>query len=339
MTQTLPAITIFSLGGTIASVSTSSTVGVTPKLTAADLAGAIPELTNLAAITPVAVVQKSSSDLDWSDIARLAAAITADTTADGIVITQGTDTIEETAFALDLLLAPGRPVVITGAMRNPTLPGADGPANMLAAVRVAASQAARNLGTVVVLGDEVHAARFVHKSHTTSPATFTSPTTGRIGWVTEDRVHIALRPAQTLPTIEIPAAAASITSPAPMMPVALLRMTLGTDAALLTAIDTAHFGGLVVEGFGGGHVPGVLAAPLGAIAAIIPVVLASRTGSGAVLQRTYGTPGDEIDLLQRGLIPAGYLDGIKARIALTLLLAKGADRAEVTAFFRRCNGQ
>src|SRR6185437_15072259 len=111
----------------------------------------------------------------------------------GIVITQGTDTIEETAFALDLLWAGHAPIVITGAMRNPTLPGADGPANLLAAVRVAASPAARGLGVLVVIADEIHAARFVSKRHTQSPAAFAA-LAGPLGWVSEGDVRIVLVP-------------------------------------------------------------------------------------------------------------------------------------------------
>src|SRR6185437_4013034 len=112
----------------------------------------------------------------------------------GIVITQGTDTIEETAFALDLLWAGHAPIVITGAMRNPSLPGADGPANLLAAVQVAASPTARGLGALVVFNDEIHAARFVSKTHTSKPSAFQSRHTGPIGWLSEGHPVVVSRP-------------------------------------------------------------------------------------------------------------------------------------------------
>src|ERR1019366_9370552 len=101
--------------------------------------------------------------------------------AAGVVVTQGTDTMEETSFALELLVDTDRPVVVTGAMRNPTLAGADGPANLLAAVQVAASPDAVGLGTLVVANDEIHAARFVRKTHSSSPSSFQSPGAGPLG--------------------------------------------------------------------------------------------------------------------------------------------------------------
>lgn len=329
----LPAVTIFSLGGTIAATTTADPdAGVTPQLTADDFLTAIPQINTVAQINPIAFRGKSSSDLTVADIVELTAAIEQQRASgvNGIVVTQGTDTIEETSFALDLLLPPGPPVVVTGAMRNPTLPGADGPANLLAAVRVAASPAARDLGVLVVINDEVHTARFVRKSHTTSPASFLSPSTGRIGWITEDRVHIGLVPAQPMPPLPAP-----VNNDLP--PVALLRMALDPDATMLAALPDLGYRGLVIEGFGGGHIPGALAPVAERVALAMPVVLASRTGSGETLQKTYGTPGCEIDLLRRGLIPAGFLDGPKARIALILLLAAGHDAAAISTYFTTIN--
>ena len=219
-----------------------------------------------------------------------------------------------------------RPVVVTGAMRNPTLPGADGPANLLAAVVVAASPESAGLGCVVVMNDEIHAARFVRKTHSSSPSAFRSVATGPLGWIVEGRPRIAVRPVSL-------GAALDATTPIP--PVALVKIALGDDGRLLEQVVALGFAGLVVEGFGGGHVPSALAPILGRIATDIPVVLASRAGAGEVLRQTYSYAGSERDLLDRRLIPAGYLDGLKARVLLSLLLATGNDAAGARAAFDR----
>jgi len=192
-------------------------------------------------------------------------------------------------------------------------------------VQVAASPLARGLGALVVLNDEVHAARFVQKTHTQSLSTFRSRLTGPLGWVAEGTVRIALRPVPGLHLV--------VPAEAPERPVALLTLGLGEDGRLLGALEELGYRGVVVEALGGGHVPAALAEPLGRLAERMPVVLASRTGCGEVLRHTYGFPGSESDLLARGLIPAGALDGLKARILLALLLRSGASRAEIARAF------
>jgi L-asparaginase len=324
---------VFSLGGTIASTDAPGAAGggVAPRLGAAELVAALPQLQGAAQLDAIAFRQSPSGDLTLSDIAALAEEITARFTAGaaGAVVTQGTDTIEETSFALDLLVDSPRPVVVTGAMRNPTLAGADGPANLLAAVQVAASPQAEGLGTLVVLNDEIHAARFVRKTHTSSPSTFRSVTVGPLGWVVEGRPRIALRP-PALPRF---------TARANGVPaVALLKTWLGDDGRFLDLVESLGFAGLVIEAFGGGHVSGQMVGALERLAARLPVVLASRTGGGEVLRETYAFRGSERDLLDRGLIPAGFLDGPKARILLSLLLAQDADAADVRAAFDEVNG-
>src|SRR3954469_5393073 len=225
-------VSVFSLGGTIASTNAAgaSSGGVVPQLGAGDLVRAVPQLKETAELETVAFRQVPSGDLTLGDLRALAAEISArfDGGADGVVVTQGTDTIEETSFALDLLVRGPRPVVVTGAMRNPTLAGPDGPANLLAAVQVAASPAAAGLGTVVVLNEEIHAARFVRKTHTSSPATFGSPTVGPVGWVVEGRPRIALRP----PVLNGGRAGAGA-----VPPVALLTASLGDDGRLVGELE------------------------------------------------------------------------------------------------------
>lgn len=323
-----PRVTVFSLGGTIASTNTPGTDGggVTPRLTAEELLAGVPGLRDFAEPEAVAFRQTASGDLTFDDIIALAAEINArfEAGAAGAVVVQGTDTIEETSFILDLLTDAPNPVVVTGAMRNPTLAGADGPANLRAAVQVAASPQARGLGCLVVLNDEVHAARFVGKAHTANPAAFRSTSAGPIGWLAEGRPRIVL---QTTPLPAVPAP----TGPVP--PVALLTMCLGDDERLIEQVGALGYAGLVIESFGGGHVSARTVSALERLAATVPVVLASRTGGGDMLRSTYGFPGSERDLIARGLVPAGFLDGLKARVLLTLLLGGGAGMDQVRAAY------
>ena len=163
----LPRVTVFSTGGTIASIPDGDGAAA-PALTAEQLVAALPQLSGVAEVTAIPFRQVASSELTLADMIALAGEIERAVAggADGVVITQGTDTLEETSFALDLLWGGEAPVVLTGAMRNPALPGADGPANLLGAVLLAASQVARGLGALVVFNDEVHLPLFVRKTHT-----------------------------------------------------------------------------------------------------------------------------------------------------------------------------
>jgi L-asparaginase len=328
-------VTVFSLGGTIASTgipeaSGDGAGGVAPRLGARELVAGSAQLRDVADVEPVAFRQLPSGDLVISDIVALAAAVSRrfESGAAGVVITQGTDTIEETSFVLDLL-TDGGPVVVTGAMRNPTLAGPDGPANLVAAVQVAVAPGARDLGTLVVLNDEIHAARFVGKTHASSPSAFRSLTVGPVGWVVEGRPRVVMR----LPRLEGRPGAISGAIPA----VALLTSALGDDSRLVDAVEALGYAGLVIAAFGGGHVPGQMAAALARVASRIPVVLASRVPGGEMLQLTYGFPGSERDLLSRGLIAAGFLSGPKARVLLSLLLAAGDDTERVRVAFDRMN--
>jgi len=322
----LPRVTVFSLGGTISSVE-SGDKGVEPTLTGEALVSDVPEIAEVAEVSAVSFRQAASGELTVDDLAELASEITdlVGEDASGAVVTQGTDAIEETAFVLDLLVDPDAPVVVTGAMRNPTLPGADGPANLLASIQVAASDVARDLGAVVVLNDEIHAARFVRKTHTSNPATFRSDPVGPVGWISEGKPRVVLRPVGRN-KITLPEGTQDRKA-------ALLTIALDDDGRLLPAIEQQGYAGLVIEAMGGGHVPSVMVEALEDLAEKMPVILASRTGGGEVLRSTYGFPGSEIDLLDRGLINAGLLDGLKARLFLTLLLRSGATREEIRDSF------
>ena len=333
-TRSEPKVVIFSLGGTIASTNSGAgddVLGVRPQLSADDIVAAVPGLRHVAAVEAVAFRQVPSGDLSLNDMTALAETIDGyfDAGTTGVVVVQGTDTLEETSFALDLLVRGRRPVVVTGAMRNPTVAGADGPANVLAAVQVAASSDAAGLGTLVVSNDEIHAARFVRKTHATNLATFQSPSAGPIGWMTEGRPRIVFRVA--------PLRAGPSSAGGPIPPVALLTAVLGDDARLLGVVDDLGYAGVVLEAFGGGHVPAHVMPALSALADRLPVVFASRTGGGEVLRATYGFSGSERDMLTHGLISAGFLDGPKARVLLSLLLSHGLERDQLRAAFDEVN--
>lgn len=240
--------------------------------------------------------------------------------ASAVVVTMGTDMLEEAAFALDLLWDHPQPLVVTGSMRAPTALSADGSANLRSALLVAHSPQAVDLGCVVVLNDEIHAAWQVHKSHTSSLAAFCSPASGPIGQITEDVVRILTRPMQR-PRLPRP-------HPAATVPVALLTGSLGDDGRLVSSILELGYQGLVVQASGGGSVPPSWSGPLRAVADRIPVVYASRAGSGAVLQSSYGGPGSERDLVHLGIQPGGMLDAARCRILLQLLLAIGASAVQ-----------
>src|SRR6266540_1008075 len=275
--------------------------------------------------------QLPGASLGFDDLTALAAVIRdrfADG-VDGIVVVQGTDTIEETAYLLDLYHAGPHPVVVTGAMRNPTLAGADGPANLLAAVQTAASDRACGLGALVVLADEIHAARRVRKTHSTAGATFQSPNGGPLGYLVEGQPRLLSRLTHRTVVPE------PIAGRRPR--IALVTVALGDDGVLLDGL-AERVDGAVVAAFGVGHVPQQLVAPLDDLATRIPVVLASRTGAGPVLAHTYGFPGSERDLLGRGLVSAGFLDPYKARILLHTLTGAGADRKMIAAAFGAAGG-
>jgi L-asparaginase len=323
----LPRVLVLTLGGTIASVADSSGQGATPRLGPAELLASVPGVAEVADIRTESFRQYPSGDLSVADVVELAQLVgkRADD-IDGVVVTQGTDTLEETSYLLGLLLgADSPPVVLTGAMRNAGLAGADGPANILAAVRVAASQEARGMGPLVVFADEIHLPRFVRKLHSSSIAAFGSPNAGPIGWVTEERVRIPLVPRRREDTFQPDALDAHLPS------VGIVKLGLGSGP--LRPEHVAGLDGLVVEAFGGGHVPSPVVDSLADVHRQIPVVVVTRTGAGELYESTYDFPGSERDLFGRGLVGAGALDGAKARLLLILLLASGADRPDIVARF------
>lgn len=231
------------------------------------------------------------------------------TDVSGVVVTHGTDTLEETAFLADLLIDSEKPVVFTGAQRAADEPDTDGPRNFVSAVRVAGSEAAMGLGSVVVFEDEIHAARDVTKTHTSQVRTFQSAEHGKLGEIDGARVIIHRRPAvrRTFRCTRIEPR------------VDLIKLVMGADARFVDcALDTGARG-IVLEAFGRGNVTrDVLEGVKRATAAGVPVVVTSRCPRGRVAP-IYGDSGG-IGLLRAGALFGGDLSGIKARILLAVLL-------------------
>lgn len=338
-TDGLPAVSLFALGGTIASSPADGTPtdgtpsgGVAPRVGADELVAAVPEIATTARLQVTQVRQVPSCEITLSDLVALVPRMrdAVESGSRGVVVTQGTDTLEESAFALDLLWDRPEPVVVTGAMRAASAAGADGPAHLLAATQLAVSPTTRGAGVVVCLGDEVHAARHVRKTHTSAPGAFSSPGRGPLGWVSEGRPVLGPVP-ERLPTLDVAPGTA-------LPPVAVVRVGIGEDPRLLAALADLGHAGVVVEALGGGHVPSALLPALDALVERMPVLLASRTGAGRVLESSYGYPGGDIDLVARGLLPVGALDAAKARVLLTLALAAGVDGPGLADLVRRVGG-
>lgn len=318
-------IVLLALGGTIAAPVDARGANARMSLSADDL---VRDLPGAAAAQVEARTFRTvpSAALTFDDLRELALEVDAAVVqgAQAVVITVGTDSLEEVAFALDLQYGGDAPLVVTGAMRNAGLPGADGAANLRAALAVAASPDAHGLGALVVLADVVHLAKQVRKLHTSSLTAFRSVGGGPIGSVVEGRVTIELgrsrRPVPLVPLSGVPV-------------VRLLRVALDDDPAVVGEALAAGVDALVVEVFGAGHVAPAWVEPLQRAVRAVPVVFVSRTGSGGLYRGTASYPGSETDLLDAGLIPVDGLDGLKARVLLRTLLAAGAGRAEIAARF------
>lgn len=233
---------------------------------------------------------------------------------DGVVITHGTDTLEETAYFLDLTLSTDIPVVVTGAMRSSNEVGADGLYNLISAIRVAACEEARGKGVLVVLNDEIHSADNVTKTHTSNISTFQSPQYGPIGIITKRKIHFHHEPVSRR---KLPVTAVN-------KRVALIKAYAGMDSYLLSALKELHYDGVVIEALGQGNLPpAAVSAVKELISENIPVVLVSRCFNG-IVQDIYGYEGGGKQLKELGVIFSNGLNGQKAR--LKLLVALGSEK-------------
>ena len=304
-------VVVLSTGGTIAMQHDQAAGGAVPQLEASDFTAALPS--DVPRLRTEAFVNLPSSHFTLETLEAIrdrVAELLEAPDVPGVVVTHGTDTLEETAYLLDLTIPGEKPVVLTGAMRAASEVGYDGHANLLAAVRVAAAPQARGLGTVVVFGDEVHAARRATKMHTLSPATFQSPGWGPVGRVEGDAVMVNQRlEREPMPWKGLEPR------------VALLKLTVGAGPELMEDALARGVRGVVIEALGGGRVPPWwLPVIKQARGRGITVAIASRCPSGRVWD-AYGYPGAYRSLVDLGCLFAQGINGQKARVKLMVVLA------------------
>ena len=323
------SVRILTTGGTIASLPDPETGAKRPAVSGEELVASVPGLADVAVVDVEEVAALSSWNLapgHMLEVARRAGESLAEPDVDGVVVTHGTDTLEETAFLIDLTLRSGGPVVVVGAMRSPDELSADGPRNLLNAVRVASAPEARGVGAVVAMNDEIHAARWARKLDTGLVSAFGSPRHAAIGRVEPDEVELPFVPPRGF-TIDPPDELAHA--------VPLVSVYPGMDGAVIEAVlDTTDAAGLVVEGTGSGNVPGTAVDGIrSALERGLPVVLATRVLGGAT-RSGYGSPGGGAALRELGAIGAGPLSAGKARLLLMVLLSSGLSGEAAAREFR-----
>jgi L-asparaginase len=314
-------VAVFTTGGTIAMAPLHNDPGAVPQPWI-DLLSSIRLLHPKLKMEQVDLFAKPSASITLHDVQHLADAILDKklTGCVGAVVTHGTDTLEETAFALSLLLDTDHPVVITGAMRPPSELGPDGPANLNAAILVAASSEASGLGPVVLFGDEIHAPHLVRKIHSSRPHAFSSEPFGPIGHIVEGRLDLAMT---------------SITRPAGLrlganiQAVPVIQAGLDLEPETISAFSGANIGALVIAGAGGGHVSSRVMDTIADLARGIPVIITSRVGMGHTLSRSYAYDGSEMDLARRGVVNGGRWRPAQARIIAQIVLSNGGSAADL----------
>jgi len=326
----LPRIVILATGGTIAGVGATATTTVgysAAKVGVEGLISAVPELSGIAKVSGEQVMQVASENMtpaDWLTLSKKVNGLLARSDVDGIVITHGTDTLEETAYFLNLTVKSSKPVVLTGSMRPSTAISADGPMNLYNAVLLARSADARGKGVLVALNDQISAAREVTKTNTTALDTFKTPGMGFLGYITGGQAHFYrattkrhtsrsefdIMKLETLPEVHI------------------VYGYAGENRLMLDAVVRKGATGMVNAGTGDGSMSEAMkAAYREARQKGVIVVRSSRTGSGFVA-RNGEARDDEYDF-----VVAGNLNPQKARVLLMLALTKTKDTKEIQRIF------
>lgn len=306
-------ITILTTGGTIAMKQDPATGGLVPAVSGDDLAHAVPGLADTADVDVVEFKNVPSGWMKASDmfaLSHLIDKLAAETKTDGFVVTHGTDTLEETAFFLDVSLKTDKPVCVTGAMRGASALSADGPENMLSAVRTAADEGAIGQGVLVCLMDRVYAARTVTKTHTTNPDTFRDPEWGPLASVYSDRIiwgrkimpHVKLHPDKLCENVW------------------LITCYSGMESDQVDAAIAGGAKGVVIDSLGCGNVPpdckkGILRLREKGV----PVVVTTRVPTGSVMEE-YSYDGSVLSMKDADIIEGGNLSAPKARLLLALAL-------------------
>lgn len=319
----MPTVAVVFTGGTISMGFDPVAGGNVPTLDGAAILARTPGLESIADVVPIDRGMTPASHFTWTDLLGLGGVIQGaldDAAIDGLVVVQGTDTIEETAFAWDLIVRSAKPVIVTGAMRASHEDDYDGPANLRRAVAAAAAPQLREAGVVVSLDGTLEAADDVTKMHTRNFDTFGSPNRGTLGQVTDDGV-VLMRPRGPRRSLrDVPADGARVE---------LVHAGIGSDGTMLEAAIATGATGIVVAATGAGNTAaGLLAAAQRAMAGGVTVVLASRCPAGAV-SMAYAFPGGGATWVRSGAIPVGTLCAIKARVALALGLGAGLPRQEL----------
>lgn len=243
---------------------------------------------------------------------------------DGFVITHGTDTLEETAYFLDTMAIPQKPIVLTGAMRSSNELGSDGVYNYLTALRVAADDKSADKGVLVVMNDEIHAAKYVTKTHTTNVSTFQTPTHGPLGLVTKREILF-------FKTAE-PRVRFDLNRVAGLVPI--IKSYADMDPLLLESLAHTNIDGIVIEALGAGNLPpAVLPALNNLLDKGIPVVLVSRCFNG-IAEPVYSYQGGGVDLENKGILFVKELNAQKARIKLLIALEAGLTGQELADYIQ-----
>jgi len=320
------SVSVLVAGGTISMTGES---GASPDLDAEALLASIPgnvDIDGLRAETVINVPSAHLSLADQLEICRKARDTARRGT--GVVVTHGTDTLEETAMLCDVLHDAEAPIIFTGAIRPASSPGADGPANLLDAISVAASEAASGMGVLVCFGGEIHHARGARKTDTTSLVAFSSPQTGPLGRVTEGHPTIWSQIPRN-PSLDPPALDARVL---------VVPTSAGDDGALARAALEISPDGVVIGTLGAGHVSPPILELWAEAAERMPVIVYSRPERGVILNATYGYRASERDLRETNVIPAGFLSPQAARMKLLACLGSGLNIEEIRWAFGQDDG-
>lgn len=313
----LPVCPLIATGGTIAMKIDPIKKAPVPAISGEDLVATVPEVANYAQVEVKNVSNVPSDYMDpprWIALTKEVAGALDRPEVAGVIVSHGTDTLEETAYWLDLTVSSDKPVILIGAQRNASEKDFDGPRNLLNAVRICADRQSKGMGAMIALNNQINAAREVTKTHTSNVETFKSGDFGFLGYVDFDRVIFARAPLRRQ----------YIPLKADAMPyVEIVPMYGGADGRLIKAALDLGAKGIVVEGLGWGNVnQPMYAAIKEAIAKGVPVVIASRVPNGRVLPN-YGWEGGGKTLVDAGAVMADDLPPHKARILLMLLLQSG----------------